>query len=69
MEYQVEVIAHQALDVTFGAELRETDRYDLQEPPAIDVVNENSFLAIAARHDVIDRAAKSDPMLSGHAEV
>jgi hypothetical protein len=64
---QVEMVPHQTLDVAFGAKFVETDRYDLEELPAIHIVNEDALLAIAARHDVIHRAAEPDPVPSGHA--
>jgi hypothetical protein len=64
----MKVVAHQAIPEALSAKLDESSRENHEESPSIDVVDEDWLLSVAARHDVIDRAAEYDSMLCGHAQ-
>jgi hypothetical protein len=49
------VIAYQRIAEALRAEFFESDRNNFEEPPPIAVVREDGLLAIASRHDVVDR--------------
>jgi hypothetical protein len=62
----MKVIVHQRICKALGAILLEPGLHNLEESRSIDIITEDRLLSIATRGHVVDRAAKSNPMLSRH---
>ena len=67
LDHQMKMIFHEAIGMhlpgSFGAGLRE----GFEETPAVEVVLEDGFAAVAAAHDVVNGAGVLDAKFAGHA--
>ena len=67
MQYEVVVVAHQAIGQGFSIEARQRLRHDLQQSVPVIVIDEDRLAPVTAGSDVIDSAREFDAQRTGHA--